>query len=439
MRFSRIVFLVIALLLLRAGHSYGGPGKPPVFDPPPFPDDPLPLPDPFDLPFPDDPPVPWDVPFDPINDLPDPIDLPLPPEDPIDDPFDDLPFPDPIDLEDPFPDVPSLLPGDVLGFGAMPVDPGSGPTAAPAANATNVTTKLMPFPMRIPFHPAYSGKRAAPTKRVCDSSNATQLIIPESKKNTVAFVNTCPWGRTATVTVGLHPAGIAGTPDGTFALVTNLGDGTSSGSVSVVNIATHAVARTITFPFAPDGSAVQPNTIAVLPDGSRAYVTSHSCNPGSFVFIIDLASFNIVGNIPVGCFPSSMAVTPDGSQLWVSQRGDSRLDAFDTATNTRVASFNVPFATGIAFNPTGTTAYAAEGFSPGFIDVIDTSTYQRTAQIPVGSLPHVVAVTPSGHHIFVTNGLSNSISQISGVSNTVVRTIKLPNNLQHPTGLVFIH
>jgi len=83
MRFSRIVFLVIALLLLRAGHSYGGPGKPPVFDPPPFPDDPLPLPDPFDLPFPDDPPVPWDVPFDPINDLPDPIDLPLPPEDPI--------------------------------------------------------------------------------------------------------------------------------------------------------------------------------------------------------------------------------------------------------------------------------------------------------------------------------------------------------------------
>src|SRR5215471_14722237 len=141
MRFSRIVFLVIALLLLRAGHSYGGPGKPPVFDPPPFPDDPLPLPDPFDLPFPDDPPVPWDVPFDPINDLPDPIDLPLPPEDPIDDPFDDLPFPDPIDLEDPFPDVPSLLPGDVLGFGAMPVDPGSGPTAAPAANATNVTTK----------------------------------------------------------------------------------------------------------------------------------------------------------------------------------------------------------------------------------------------------------------------------------------------------------
>jgi YVTN family beta-propeller protein len=346
-------------------------------------------------------------------------------------------MPDPPEMEDPFPDIPSLFDDMPIGYVAAPVDgPGS---IAPAAGASNVVTKLMPFPMRIPFHPAYSGKNAPKTTRVCDPNNATQLIIPESKKNTVEFSNTCPWTRTATVTVGLHPAGIAATPDGALALVANYGDGTNPGSISMINIATHALAKTLSFQLAPDGFPVQPNRIAILPDGSRAYVTSHACNPGSFVFIIDMSTFAVIGNIPVGCFPAAMAVTPDGSQLWVTQRGDSRMDAFDTATNALVASFNVPLATGVAFDPAGKTAYVGEGLSPGFIDVIDTSSYQRTAQIPVGSLPFNVLVTPSGHDVFVTNGLSNSISQISTVGNTVVRTILMPNNSKHPSGLAFIH
>jgi DNA-binding beta-propeller fold protein YncE len=94
---------------------------------------------------------------------------------------------------------------------------------------------------------------------------------------------------------------------------------------------------------------VAPNKIAVLPDGSRAYVSSHSCNPGSFVYVIDMATLSLVGSpLVVGCFPSSIAVTPDGSQLWVSSRGDSRVDVFDTATNTNVIAYNIQLPTGIA-------------------------------------------------------------------------------------------
>jgi YVTN family beta-propeller protein len=59
---------------------------------------------------------------------------------------------------------------------------------------------------------------------------------------------------------------------------------------------------------------VQPNGIAVLPDGSRAYVTDHQCQ-NSFIFIVDLSTFTVVGNIPYGCFPAGIAVTPDGSQV----------------------------------------------------------------------------------------------------------------------------
>lgn len=270
--------------------------------------------------------------------------------------------------------------------------------------------------------------------------NATQLAIAEPGRNTVAFLNTCPWQIVTHVPVGTTPVGIAGTPDGSQALVANAGNGAASGSVSVIDLATRAVTKTITFPAAaPDGSPVVPNIIAVLPDGSRAYVSSHSCNPGSFVYMIDLATLNVVGSpISVGCFPSSLAVTPDGSQVWVSSRGDSRVDVFDTATNARVTGYNVALPTGIAFHPTGSTAYIGEGTGAGNVVVIDASTYQVITRIPVGNLPHAVAVTPAGRYVFVTNGLSNSISQISTITNKVIHTIKLPNGLQHPLGLTFI-
>jgi YVTN family beta-propeller protein len=47
-----------------------------------------------------------------------------------------------------------------------------------------------------------------------------------------------------------------------------------------------------------------------------------------------------------------------------------------------------------------------------------------------------VKVTPSGHHVFVTNLGSNSISEINPNTNTVILTIPVPG--QHPQGLAFV-
>jgi YVTN family beta-propeller protein len=53
----------------------------------------------------------------------------------------------------------------------------------------------------------------------------------------------------------------------------------------------------------------------------------------------------------------------------------------------------------------------------------------------VGNLPHVLAVTPSGHHLFVTNALSGTIMQIDTSTDKVLRTIPVGN---HPLGITFI-
>ena len=291
----------------------------------------------------------------------------------------------------------------------------------------------MPFPMRIPFHPSYSGKSATKTVPKCTVNSV--LIIPGSKNNTVSVYNTCPWARTAKVSVGNTPVKAATTPDGTTALVANAGDGT----LSVMNMASKSVTKTITLQ-APDGAQVTPNNIAFTPDGSRAYVSDHACNnnPESTMFIIDMATLTVSGTFPTFCYPSGLAVSPDGSQVWVASRGDGRVDVFDTSTNAHVFGFNVPLATGIAFNPSGSTVYLAEGDSPGAIQVIDASSYQLITRIAVGNLPHVLRVSPSGHDLFVTNALANNISEINTSTNTVTKTIPLPKGDIHPLGLAFL-
>ncbi|MGD0438952.1 MAG: beta-propeller fold lactonase family protein, partial [Bryobacteraceae bacterium] len=410
-----------------------------------------PLPDPFDLP--NDPPDPFDNPFDPINDLPDPFDSPFPPDTdlpPLPDPFDlpepdlpDLPdpfdepslFPDPIDdLPDPFDDLPPLpdLPEPVEIGQALPGPHLATPRVATSAPATNIPAKLMPFPRPILFPVALTVSAASSTTQ-CDPNFSSTLLIPEANTNTLAFLGTCPHAINAHVVVGNGPVSVAVARDGQNAWVANAVDGT----VSVVNLASKTSTQTIPLSI-PDGSPAEPNQIAFLPNGTLAYVSDHECNPGSFILIVSTSTYQTVGNIPTGCYPSSMAVTPDGAQLWVSQRGDNRVDVYDTVTNAHVFGFNVPNATGIGFNPSGTIAYIAGFNTPGTIQVIDMQTYQQIAQITVGDDPHVVAVTPTGKHVFVTNMGSNSISQIDTATNTVLRTLQLPNNDQHPLGLNFI-
>jgi YVTN family beta-propeller protein len=433
MKFSRRFHTVFVLILSTALCLRGGTPNS-TYDPPPLPE-----------PWPGDPPDPLDVPFDPMNDFPDPFDFPPPPEDPIDfpDPIED--FPPPPIIEDPFPDLPSLFPDPFDDFPPPPILPPP-PKAGQAANvdlpravaaATNVLTPLMPFPMRLPFHPAYSGVNAPRTKPVCTPAMSESLAFAEASKNTVAFVSVCPPKVTGRVNVGQQPAAVKATPDGSQVWVANSG----SASISIVDFTSKTVVGTINLPPLNGAFAAQPNNIAFLPDGSRAYVTDHDAQGGSTVYVIDVASRSVIQQIPMGNFPNGMAVSPDGSQVWITCRADSNVYVIDTLTNTVVQVIaNISLPTGIAFNPTGTIVYVAEG-NPvgGVVAVIDPGSFTVLNTIAVGDLPHIVKVTPSGHHLFVTNALSNSISVISTTTGEVLYNLTFPNGAVHPLGIAFLY
>jgi YVTN family beta-propeller protein len=77
----------------------------------------------------------------------------------------------------------------------------------------------------------------------------------------------------ATIPVGRSPSGVAFTPDGTQAYVTNAADST----VSVINTATNQVAG---LPIPVGGYPVR---VAVNPNGTQAYVTNEFSNTVSVI------------------------------------------------------------------------------------------------------------------------------------------------------------
>ncbi|PGV61662.1 PQQ-dependent protein, partial [Bacillus cereus] len=113
-----------------------------------------------------------------------------------------------------------------------------------------------------------------------------------------------------------------------LAYVTNSGDDPAADTVSVINTTTN----TEILPRIPVGD--NPLGIAITPDGLRAYVTNSFHNT---VSVINTTTNMIIGNpIPVGNFPFGIAITPDGSRAYIANLVDDTVTVINIATNTEI-------------------------------------------------------------------------------------------------------
>jgi YVTN family beta-propeller protein len=153
-----------------------------------------------------------------------------------------------------------------------------------------------------------------------------------------------------------------------------------------------------------------PDALAVTPDGSRVYVANFG---GSTVSVIDTATNTVIATITVGSGPGGVAVTPDGSRLYITNSGNETVSVIDTTTNTVIGSpIRVgPIPAGVAVTPglrrvgdkdrrdeqedkaMASKVFVANNFV-NTVSVIDTATNTVIATITVGSGPGGVAVTP---------------------------------------------
>jgi YVTN family beta-propeller protein len=150
------------------------------------------------------------------------------------------------------------------------------------------------------------------------------------------------------------------------------------------------------------------------------YVTNVNDNT---VSVIDTATNTVVGlPIAVGSGPIGVAVTPDGTKVYVANNGSANVSVIHTATKDPASKSvvkTVPvgnFPTGVAVTPDGTKVYVAN-MTDNTVSVIHRPGNTVVATIPVGNAPFGVAITPDGTQAYVTNAVDNTVSVINTATN----------------------
>src|SRR5216684_8872391 len=239
-----------------------------------------------------------------------------------------------------------------------------------------------------------------PAAAQCDA------YVAQNASNSAWVINTMTDALVAVIPVQFSPLGVAITPNGKFAYVTNTGavcdlcPFNQPSSVSVIDTATYSVVATI-----PVGQ--YPASVAITPNGAFAYVANFNSNS---VSVIDTATNNVTGTVSVGTGPSGVAITPNGAFAYVTNYTSASVSVISTTTNAVVATVAMASpAWGVAITANGAFAYVT---TPGSnnVSVINTATNTVVATVTVGCGPTSVVLTPNGAFAYVTNSCDSTVS-----------------------------
>ena len=129
---------------------------------------------------------------------------------------------------------------------------------------------------------------------------------------------------------GVHPVGVAVSPDGNRVFVAGCKLGCVDGNLLVMDATSGSIVSSIHLTAAPVG-------LALSPDGSRAYTPTGLAGT---VQVIDLASGTMT-SISVDAEPLGIDVDPRGIFVYVTCYGASEVMVIDTRTNAVVATVSV--------------------------------------------------------------------------------------------------
>ncbi len=192
-------------------------------------------------------------------------------------------------------------------------------TASPPALINQIPVGNAPNRIVVSGKFAYvsnEGGRPATSSDFTNLSDGTPIVVDPTDAfattGTVSVINVPKGKVTATINVGLHPAGMA--MSGALLVVANA----YSDSISVIDTATDKVVKTISVgvPVAGGAFGSGPNGVAI--NGTTAYVTLGQANAIAVVNLDAPAASAVMGYIPTLYFPTTIVYDSAHRQLIVS-------------------------------------------------------------------------------------------------------------------------
>ena len=136
------------------------------------------------------------------------------------------------------------------------------------------------------------------------------------------------------------------------------------------------------------------------PDRKTLAVVSIASNSVTFV---DTASHRVKHTTYVGRSPHEAFFTQDGSEVWVTVRGEDYVAVLDGVTYAEKARITVPNGPGMAiFSPDGTYGYVCSSFTPETV-VVSTRTHEIVGRVKqVSPFCPNIAASPDGQQVWLT-------------------------------------
>ena len=236
---------------------------------------------------------------------------------------------------------------------------------------------------------------------VANNSSASLSVIDAASNTVIATVN-LPYALEVAVNA-----------DGSRVYVTNL-----FGDLAAIDASTNKLTSMI-----PAG----PGPYAVVVANKKIYV-ANSSTP-AIVTVIDEATDKITSTISVGLITSApgLAASPDGRRVYVTNEIGDNVPVIDTGTDTVIATIPVPISISAAVSPDGSKIYIPNRGNHIAVADAQTNSVIGSSDFINGGLAGV-SVTPDGREIYVANFDADLATVVDAATGVITATIPVGNS-----------
>jgi YVTN family beta-propeller protein len=251
----------------------------------------------------------------------------------------------------------------------------------------------------------------------------SRTYIVTGAANAVVRVDPAAPTVVTTIPVGARPNMAAVGPGGHYLYVANHDDD----NLSIIDTTSDSVVGTVT---------VNPGPYGIVADAvrRRLYVGSDGGQgqvPPS-ISIVDTSTDTMIGSIPLDTKITDIAISPDGSRLYLTVPEDNKLLAIDTLTLS-VLSLQPGRGpgtgpVGVAVAPDGKRVYVTI-WGDNALAIVDLPDHTISKTVRVGNGPRGIAVAPDGGRVYVGNTQDRTVSIVDPTGPALVRNVDMRSDI----------
>lgn len=179
-----------------------------------------------------------------------------------------------------------------------------------------------------------------------------------------------------------------------------------------------------------------PALLALTPDGSKLYVSQFTTSNTNKVFVVNTSTMTMIKPISVWSMPHGIRMNHSGTKVYVANMMSDNISVINVERDSIVATILLaedanPFGPPkympmeIAVSPDDALVAVACS-ETGEVRIIDATRDSVIQSISVGDEPWHLQFTPNGNYCYVTNRRSHSVSAIHIPMRHVMETISTP-------------